>query len=211
MIEDQPTGSVAAAQQRLLAALAGLRAGIGPSCSAEELVSTLVLCEAVGRQLDQLSISVLATIERQGLFGELGYPSSAGAVGDLLRCDWSEAGRRTLVAASVQATVGLDGEVRPPRLPATATAFEDGTAGLRHVEVIATLLDSPAAKRLTAQAWAGAEQELAAKAGEYTPSQLRTWGRRLIDMLDQDAARTRRRRGPAGSADQRAAPDPLPA
>jgi hypothetical protein len=45
--------------------------------------------------------------------------------------------------------IGLDGTPLPPRLAATAKVFEAGQARLRHVEVIARLLDSPAARRLT--------------------------------------------------------------
>jgi hypothetical protein len=64
--------------------------------------------------------------------------------------------------------------------------FEAGQARLRHVEVIAKLLDSPAAHRLSPQVWAGAEATLAAKACEYTPTQLLSWGAELIEKLDAD-------------------------
>jgi uncharacterized protein DUF222/HNH endonuclease len=97
-----------------------------------------------------------------------------------------EARRRLTAAEHVCPRIGLDGAALPPRLAATAQVYASGRAGLRHVEVVATLLDSPAAHRLTPDVWAGAEATLADKAGEYTPSELLSWGTELIDKLDQD-------------------------
>lgn len=53
--------------------------------------------------------------------------------------------------------MGLDGTLMPPRLPSTAEGFDRAQLGLRHVEVIARLLDSPAAARLAPPVWADAE------------------------------------------------------
>jgi hypothetical protein len=36
--------------------------------------------------------------------------------------------------------------------------------------------------------WAGAEAQLAEKAGEYTPRELQVWGTALVELLDQDGA-----------------------
>ena len=74
----------------------------------------------------------------------------------------------------------------PARLPATAAVFTAGKASLRHVEVIARVLGTRTARRLTPQQWAGAEQQLAAKAEECTPTQLGEWGAALVELLDQD-------------------------
>ena len=60
--------------------------------------------------------------------------------------------------------------------------FADGRASLRHVEVIARVLDTPSARRLSPEQWAGAESASAAKARDYTPSELLAgaprWSRR---------------------------------
>jgi hypothetical protein len=64
--------------------------------------------------------------------------------------------------------------------------FAAGQAGLRDVDVIATLLASPAARRLAEERWPGAEEQPAAWAGCHTPTQLRTCGPKLIDKLDED-------------------------
>jgi hypothetical protein len=73
-------------------------------------------------------------------------------------------------------------------LPATAAAFAAGRLRLRHAEVIAGLLGSPAAARAAPQVWAGAEEQLAEKAAEYPPGELQSWGARLLELLDQDGA-----------------------
>ena len=48
------------------------------------------------------------------------------------------------------------------------------------------MLATPAAARLTPELWAGAEAALAAKAADYTPSELQAWGAALVETLDQD-------------------------
>jgi hypothetical protein len=78
--------------------------------------------------------------------------------------------------------------VLPARLPATAAVFGAGRAGLRHVDVIARVLGSASAARLTPEQWAGVEEQLAAKAEVYTPSELSVWGAQLVEVLDQDGA-----------------------
>jgi Domain of unknown function (DUF222) len=54
--------------------------------------------------------------------------------------------------------------------------------------VIAQVLDTPPARRLSPQQWAGAEEQLAAQAPLYTPKELRAWGTALIEALDHDGA-----------------------
>jgi hypothetical protein len=93
---------------------------------------------------------------------------------------------RVTAAQQVCEQVALDGTALPARLPATAAAFAEGGAGLRHVEVVARVLATPAAARLTPDQWAGAEAALAAKTGEYTPSELQAWGTALVEALDAD-------------------------
>ena len=83
-------------------------------------------------------------------------------------------------AGQVVARVGLDGQVLPARLPETATVFAAGRVGLRHLEVIADALASPAAQRLTPQVWAGAEQQLAEHAPKYRPRELEAFAASLI-------------------------------
>ena len=74
----------------------------------------------------------------------------------------------------------------PARLPATAEVFAAGRTGLRHVEVIARVLASRPAGRLSPEVWAGAEAQLAGKADQYTPHELQQWGTALVELLDQD-------------------------
>jgi len=146
------------------------------------------LCEGAGRRLDRTVVHTVAALERRGVFTERGYRSTAGALADLLGWERFEARRRVLAAEQVSARVGVDGAVLPARLPATAAVFAAGGAGLRHVEAIARVLRYPAAQRLSPEQWAGVEEQLAATADCYTPSELQTWGAALDEALDQDGA-----------------------
>lgn len=181
------SGSPVATAHRLLAeAIDALTAAADAGATDAELLSVLTVCERLNRRLDHLTVSTISTLQRRGAFAERGYKSTAGALSDLLGWERFEARRRVDAADGVCSRISLDGTELPPRLAATAAVFDAGRARLRHVEVIAKLLDSPAARRLSPAIWAGAEATLAEKATEYTPSELQTWGAELIEKLDAD-------------------------
>lgn len=146
-------------------AVEALRAAVGAGASEADLLGVLTLGEGVRRALDQAGVAALADLERRGTFGERGYRSSAAALADLLGWERTEAKRHLGAAEHVRPRVGLDGAVLPPRVPATAAAFDAGVASVRHVEVVARVLGSDAAGRLDPQRWAAAE----AAAGRLNP------------------------------------------
>src|SRR4029079_17955481 len=123
--------------------------GVAESGAAGERVSALTLCEAVVRQLDQVTVAAVAGLDRECVFSDRGYKSPVQALSDLLGWEGREARRRTVAAEQVAPRVGLGGAVLPARLPATAEVFGAGRVGLRHVEVIARVLGSTAAGRLS--------------------------------------------------------------
>ena len=180
------TESPSTAAQRLLVQAAEALVEVTESGSDAELVSVLATCEGVVRRLDRVAVDAIAVLERRGVFAERGYKSAAAALSDLLGWERFEARRRVLVAEQVTSRVGLDGTPLPARLPATAAVFAAGATSLRHVETIARLLGTAAAGRLSLEDWSGAEQQLAAKADVYTPSELHDWGTRLVEALDRD-------------------------
>jgi Domain of unknown function (DUF222)/HNH endonuclease len=182
------TDTALALAHRLVAQAVDAVSAVVESGSDDELMAVLALCEGATRRLDRAAVDALATLDRRGVFVERGYKSTAAAVADLLGCERFEARRRVVAAERVTPRVGLDGAVLPARLPATADVFAAGGASLRHVEAIARVLDSAAAGRLTPQQWAGVEEQLAAKADCYTPSELHAWGTALVELLDQDGA-----------------------
>jgi 5-methylcytosine-specific restriction protein A len=167
-------------------AVAVLREAAGPGASEAELLGVLTVAEGVRRGLDQVGVAALADLERRGTFGERGYRSSAAALGDLLGWERAEARRHLTAAEQVRPRVGLYGAALPPRLPATAAAFETGVASLRHVEVVARVLGSDAASRLDPPQWAGAEAQLAACIPDCTPTELQARGEQLLEVLDAD-------------------------
>jgi hypothetical protein len=182
------TDTALAIAHRLLEQAADAVSALAESGSDDDLIAVLGLCEGATRRLDRAVVDAVAALERRGVFAERGYRSTAGALRDLLGWERFEARRRVLAAEQVTARVGLDGAVLPARLPATAAVFAAGAAGLRHVGAIARVLRSPAAQRLSPPPWAGVEEQLAARAREYPPSELQTWGAALVDALDQDGA-----------------------
>ncbi|RTL70280.1 MAG: HNH endonuclease [Pseudonocardiaceae bacterium] len=176
------------ARDQLAAALAELRATAGPGAAEDDLVALLVVAEETRRALDRIMVDATADLQRRGTFAERGYRSPAGALSDLLSWERFEARRRVVAAENLCVTVGLGGEEFPARMPATAMVFADGTASLRHVEVVARVLDSATAQRLDPATWAEAEVQLAAQCAALTPTQLFAWGTELVELLDQDGA-----------------------
>ncbi|MCY7341945.1 MAG: HNH endonuclease [Pseudonocardia sp.] len=156
--------------------------------SDDDLLCVLTMCEGTTRRVDRVAVATVASLSRRGTFAERGYGSVTSALADLLGWEHAQARRYVTVAEHVCARIGLDGTQSPARLPATAALFDTGRAGLRHVETIAKILATAAAGRLSPQVWACAEAELAAKAADYTPGQLLTYGTALVDALDQDGA-----------------------
>jgi 5-methylcytosine-specific restriction protein A len=180
------TESPSAAAQRLLVQAADAVLDAVGSSSDAELVALLSMCESVVRRLDRVTVDAVAALDRRGVFAEKGYRSPVQALSDLLGWERFEARRRVVAAEQVTPRTGLDGSVQPARLPATAAVFADGRTGLRQVEVIARVLGSKAAGRLSPEVWAGAEAQLAGKADVYTPTELQHWGTALVELLDQD-------------------------
>ncbi len=181
------TAPLPSIHRRLTAAVDELGATTA-GASDDELLSVLTLCEGLTRRLDRLVVDAISTLQRRGTFTDRGYRTTAAALSDLLGWERFEARRRVTAAEQVGLRVGLDGTTLPARLPATAEAFAAGAITLRHVEVVAAVLATPAAHRLTPEVWAGAEVQLAARAAEYRPGELHTWGSALLDALDQDGA-----------------------
>ncbi len=177
---------LAHAHRLLVEAVDALAAATGPGAGDDELLSALTLCEGMARRLDQVTVSALADLERRGVFTERGYRSTVTALGDLVGWERFDARRRLLAAGQVRPRIGLDGAVLPPVLPATATVFDQGAASLRHVEVIARVLGSPAAERLSPQIWAAAEAQLAGWIPGCTPNELHARAVQLVEALDAD-------------------------
>jgi hypothetical protein len=171
------------------------------------LIEMLRVGAAVERVAQRVGVQAVAALQRRGVFAQLGQ-RPVTALADLLGVEHVEARRVVTAAEQVIPRADLQGQVLPARLPATAEAFAAGQASVRHVEVIARLMGGAAAGRLTPDTWQSLEEQLAAQVANYTPTVLRDWGSKLLNLLDQDGARPDDR-GPARG--QRTAPDPGPA
>lgn len=176
------------AHRLLVEALDALAAAVEPATGDDELLSVLTLCEGVARRIDRLTVSTIATLQRRGTFAERGYKNPTTALVDLLGWDRLDSRRRLVAADHVEERIRIDGTPLPSRLPATAALFDSGRIGLRHVDVIASILASAAAARLAPEVRAAAEAQLAAHAADYPPRELHSWGTALVEALDQDGA-----------------------
>jgi Domain of unknown function (DUF222) len=163
-----------------------LATAAGTGAGDDELLSALTLCEGAVRRLDRVTVTALADLERRGVFAERGYRSSGTALGDLLGWERFDARRKLVAAEQVRPRIGMDGTVLPPRLPATASVFEEGAASLRHVEVVARVLNSAAAGRLSPEVWADAEALIAGWIPDCTPNEVHARAVQFIDTLDVD-------------------------
>jgi 5-methylcytosine-specific restriction protein A len=185
-----------AAHRLLEQAVAELTAVCGPHAPDAELLSVLATCEGATRLLERVFVVALADLQRRGTFAERGYKSATTALTDLCGMAWADAQRRVSVAEQAVERVGIDASVLPAKLPATAKVYAAGDCSLRQVEVVAKVLASPPARRLAPPVWAAAEEQLAAKAGEYSPADLQVWGAALVETLDQDGVEPEKH-GPA--------------
>jgi len=178
---------LAVAGQALLDGVGALRSVVrGPGTDADTRISALAVCEGLTRQVEQLQVELLAGLDADGVLLTRGYRSTAQAMADLLTMDASVMRRRLRVAEDVSDRRTMTGQLLPPRLAATAAVFTDGEISLRHVEVIAEALRTPAARRLDPGRWAGAEAKLAEQARLYRPSELAAFATDLITAMDFD-------------------------
>jgi hypothetical protein len=169
-------------------AVAALREAAGSSAGEADLLGVLTVSEGVRRALDHAGVAALADLERRGTFSERGYRSSVAALGDLIGWERADARRHLIAAEHVRPRIGLDGTPLPARLPATTAVFDAGAASLRHVEVVACVLGSDAARRLDPQRWIAAEAQLASWIPDCMPHELHARGEQLLEALDADGA-----------------------
>lgn len=180
--------SLAVAQRLLTEAVDALARAAEPGAGDAELIGVLTVAEGVRRRIDMVTVGALADLQRRGAFVERGYRNPATALGDLLGWEAAEARRHLVAAEQATPRTGLDGAPLPPRLPATAEAVAACTASLRHVEIVARVLGTDAACRLTPEQWTAAEAQLAAWIPDCNPRELQVRGIQLVEALDADGA-----------------------
>ncbi len=152
------------------------------------MVAVLREYGSVKDRLDAAAIGLIAGMIRRGVFTAHGYTRPEYAIADLLGWDRGTGRRRVRLAEQVCLRVGLDGQELPAVLAATGMALAAGQIGIRHAEVIAAVLTGPAARRLTPDVWAGAEEHIAGYAASTgaTPNDVAGWAKQLVEGLDQD-------------------------
>src|SRR3954463_6033187 len=153
--------------------------------SADPLAAVLV-AEGGSRLMDRTKISQIATIERDGLLTSKGCKSTTVGLVDLLSWDNDTARQHVKVAQQVGPRFALDGAPLEPLLPATAAAFATNTTTMRHVGVIATLMNSRSASRISLADRVSIEASLGEAAMIFCPRDVRIMGEELLAAADQD-------------------------
>ena len=107
----QDGSPLAVAHQSIADGVAALRAASDSRADANTRIEALAVCEQLTRQLEQLSVALVAGLDRDGVFTDRGYHRASHAVADLLGWDLGVANRRVRVAEQVCERVSLDGQV----------------------------------------------------------------------------------------------------
>jgi 5-methylcytosine-specific restriction protein A len=155
------------------------------SSSADPLAALLV-AEGGSRLMDRTKVAQIAVIDRDGSFAAKGFKTTTGGLTDLLSWDHDVARQHVRVAQQVRPRFALEGAPLEPVLPATAAAFAAGATTMRHVGVIATLMNSQSASRISLADRVSIEASLGEAAMIFTPRDVRIMGENLLAAADLD-------------------------
>lgn len=155
--------------------------------STEELLGALRDIEARVRREYAASLSLIAELQARDAAAELGYPSVAVLLRDVLRISPREAKRRLDQAQTVTETPLMSGGVVPAPLPAAGAAARDGVIGADHLDVIGRALTG-LPLHLSPEVVAEAETTLVTAAASLDAHALSRVGARVRALLDQDGA-----------------------
>ncbi|WAJ42733.1 HNH endonuclease signature motif containing protein [Mycobacterium sp. Aquia_216] len=154
------------------------------SLTTPERLGLLEVLECETRRLQVPGHQLVNQLAQQATPDELGGKLSL-ALSDRLHISRAESARRVAEADDLGRRRALTGEQLEPRLPATAAAQRDGAIGASHVRVIRQFFDDlPAWVDVETQALA--EQQLARRATEFRPEQVRKLADRLAYCINPD-------------------------
>jgi 5-methylcytosine-specific restriction protein A len=154
--------------------------------SSTDPLAALLVAEGGSRLMDRAKVSQIAAIDRDGSLTAKGYKTTLAGVKDLLGWDHDIAHRHVKVAQHVGPRTTLDGAPLEPVLPATAVAFAAGATTMRHVEVIAGLMNSRPASRISLADRVAIEASLGHAATTFSPRDVRLMGQELLAAADLD-------------------------
>src|SRR4051794_7719273 len=154
--------------------------------SSPDPLAALLVAEGASRRADRAKISQIAIIDRDGLLTSKGCKSTTVGLEDLLSWEHDVARQHVKVAQHIGPRFALDGAPLEPVLPVTAAAFAAGATTMRHVGVIATLMNSSPASRISLADRVSIEASLGEAATTFTPRDVRIMGQDLLAAADQD-------------------------
>jgi Domain of unknown function (DUF222)/HNH endonuclease len=156
-----------------------------------ELRAVLVEKMTSARILYAEMLDVINEMSHSCLPDEVGYPSLAAFVAQLLHCTPQKAARMVAQAEQVTETVTPVGYVAPAKLPSVREGLHAGAIDPEHVQAVHDTLEA-------LPDWATVdhrelvETTLAETAKTYSPRTVKAHGRRLLERIDQDGANPHR-------------------
>jgi 5-methylcytosine-specific restriction protein A len=154
--------------------------------SSADPLAALLVAEGGSRLMDRTKIAQIAAIDRDGTLVSKGCKSTTVGLKDLLSWDSDVARQHVRIAQQVGPRFALDGAPLEPVLPVTASAFAAGATTMCHVGVIATLMNSRAASRISLADRVSIEASLGEAAMIFAPRDVRIMGQELLAAADQD-------------------------
>jgi hypothetical protein len=157
------------------------------SLSRDELVAFVARLETHKRRTAVLDHQLIATLQSRGVARELGCPTTATLLSQLLRINPGQARARVAAAAQLGPRRGLLGQQLDAVLPVAARAQRDGVISLEHAQVITDAVTTlPDAVRDVHGDTV--EADLVGLASEFTPAQLAVLGRHIHACLNPDGS-----------------------
>ncbi|MGW6448376.1 DUF222 domain-containing protein [Lentzea sp. NPDC055074] len=153
----------------------------------DELLAAVVGAVVEIRVLENVMMLKIAELERRGAAVELGYRNVAHVLRDAVRWDLKTARQWVARAEAVTGEITPSGSVLEPALPLTAAAAAEGVLSGEHVSVVAEVMkELPAAVEQSL-----VEQSLVEYAKAHEPSAVRSFGKELAYLADQDGEEPR--------------------
>lgn len=150
------------------------------------LLDVLKTAPALKKLIERAEVAAVTGLQQLDTFTARGHRQRENAICDLTGDEHWVARHLLTGADTTSERLGEHGETLPPVLPATAKAFTGGAISLRHVVVVAKLMSSPRAERLTPELRDRVEAEIARLARDTTPRKLHTLGAQVIANADHD-------------------------
>jgi hypothetical protein len=153
--------------------------------SNKERVAVLTRLETVARMIPSVGHTLIAQIQEQWVYRELGNGNLTGVLADALHITPAEARLRTHLADELGPRTAITGQKLDPIYASTAAAQHDGQVGEHHIKIIREFF-THLPRDIDIDTREHAETALAEKASQLRPDELRQIANRMLAHLNPD-------------------------